>query len=181
TSLYKISADLRLMASGPRCGLAEISLPANEPGSSIMPGKVNPTQVEAMTMVAIQVMGNHSAVSFAASQGQLELNVYKPLIIHNVLQSIRLLADAMDSLERHCISGIVANEGQMQHLMQQSLMLVTALTPHIGYDKAAAAAKLAHEQQLSLKQAVLQLNLLSEAEFDRYVRPDDMLAPQQAE
>ena len=174
-SLYKISGDLRLMASGPRCGLAEISLPENEPGSSIMPGKVNPTQIEAMTMVAIQVMGNNTAVQFAASQGHFELNVYKPLIIHNMLQSIQLLADGMASLNQYCIAGITANDKKLSDYVAQSLMLVTALTPVIGYDKAGEAARLAHTRNISLKEAVLALGYMDEMEFERYMKPEDML------
>ena len=176
-SLYKIGSDLRLMGSGPRCGLGEVTLPANEPGSSIMPGKVNPTQIEALTMVAIQVMGNNTAVQFAASQGHFELNVYKPMIAYNVLQSLTLLADAIDSFDRHCVAGLTANADRMAHYVQQSLMLVTALAPVIGYDKASKAARLAHSKGLSLKEAVLELGLLSAEEFDKTVRPEDMLAP----
>lgn len=166
TTLIKIGNDLRLMGSGPRCGLAEIYLPENEPGSSIMPGKVNPTQVEALTMVAIQVLGNDSAVAIANSQGQFELNVYKPLIFRNVYESLVLLADAINSFSEHCLMGIRANDKQLAHNVEQSLMLVTALTPHIGYDKAAACAKLAYEKNLSLKQAVLQQGLMSAESFD---------------
>ena len=171
TALMKIGNDLRLMGSGPRCGLAEIYLPENEPGSSIMPGKVNPTQVEALTMVAIQVLGNDTAVAVANSQGQFELNVYKPLIFRNVYESLVLLADAINSFAEHCVIGIRANEKQLAHNVEHSLMLVTALTPHIGYDKAAACAKLAYEKNLSLKQAVLQLGLMPEGTFDDIVRP----------
>lgn len=177
TELFKIGNDLRLMASGPRCGLNEIQLPSNEPGSSIMPGKVNPTQIEALTMVAVQVMGNHTAVSIANSQGHFELNVFKPLIIHNVLESIGLLKDAMQSFADNCLRGIAANPERLEAYMEGTLMLVTALTPHIGYDKAAQAAKLAFEKGIALKQACLELKLLSEEDFDRYVDPRAMLQP----
>lgn len=175
TSLVKIANDLRLMGSGPRCGLAEIHLPENEPGSSIMPGKVNPTQIEALTMVAIQVMGNDTAVGIANSQGQFELNVYKPLIFRNVFESIILLSDAINSFTEHCVNGIEANPEKLAHYVEQSLMLVTALTPGIGYDKAAQCAKLAYENNLTLKQAVLQLGFMTGAEFDRAVKPETML------
>ncbi|HSC75328.1 MAG TPA: class II fumarate hydratase [Pseudomonadales bacterium] len=179
TALFKIANDLRLMGSGPRCGLAEIYLPENEPGSSIMPGKVNPTQIEALTMVAIQVMGNDTAVGFANSQGQFELNVYKPLIFRNVFESITLLADVINSFTEHCVQGIRVNEEKIAYYIEQSLMLVTALTPVIGYDKAAQSAKLAHEKNLSLKQAVLQLGLMSAEAFDTAVKPELMLQPPQ--
>jgi len=175
TSLFKIGSDMRLMASGPRCGLAEIILPGNEPGSSIMPGKVNPTQIEALTMVAIQVMGNDAAVGFANSQGQFELNVYKPLIFRNVFESATLLADAINSFTEHCVKGIQANEKQLAHYVENSLMLVTALTPVIGYDKAAESAKLAYENNLSLKQAVLHLGFMSAEAFDAAVKPGKMI------
>jgi fumarate hydratase, class II len=177
TELFKIGSDLRLMASGPRCGLSEIQLPSNEPGSSIMPGKVNPTQIEALTMVAVQVMGNDTTVSIANSQGQLELNVFKPVIMYNLSQSIGLLSDAMRSFTDHCVSGIHANEDQLSHYLESTLMLVTALTPHIGYDNAARAAKLAYEKNLTLKQAVLELKLLSGEAFDRLLDPRKMLSP----
>ncbi len=175
TVLFKVGSDLRLMGSGPRCGLAEIVLPENEPGSSIMPGKVNPTQIEALTMVAIQVMGNDAAVGFANSQGQFELNVYKPLIFRNVYESVVLLADAINSFTEHCVQGIKANEVKLAYYVEQSLMLVTALTPIIGYDKAAQSAKFAYEKNLSLKQAVLQLGFMSETDFDKAIRPEAML------
>ena len=175
TGLFKIANDIRLMNSGPRCGLSEITIPANEPGSSIMPGKVNPTQVEALTMVCIRVMGNNTTVSLAASQGQFELNVYKPLIIHTVMESMTLLSDAMSSFDEHCVAGIIANDEQLQLYTDRSLMLVTALSPHIGYDNAARAAKYAHENQTTLKQAVVQLQLLSEEEFTTLVKPESML------
>src|SRR5690606_16011641 len=157
--------------------LNEIQLPSNEPGSSIMPGKVNPTQIEALTMVAVQVMGNDAAVGVANSQGHFELNVFKPLIIHNVLESIRLLGDAMMSFSDNCVAGISANEEQLKRYMQDTLMLVTALTPHIGYDKAAQAAKLAHEKKITLREAILQLQLMDEAQFDKAIDPRKMLAP----
>lgn len=166
TALFKMSNDLRLMASGPRCGLGEIYLPENEPGSSIMPGKVNPTQIEALTMVALQVMGNDVAVGLANSQGQFELNVYKPLIFRNVFESIHLLADAINSFTEHCLQGITANEKKLAHNMEQSLMLVTALSPIIGYDQAAKTAKLAYDNNLSLREAVLQRGVMSAEAFD---------------
>ena len=177
--LLKMANDLRFMASGPRCGLNEISLPANEPGSSIMPGKVNPTQIEALSMVAIQVLANDVAVSMANSQGQFQLNVYKPLILKNIYESITLLSDAIKSFNKNCLSGIEANQAQLQFYMENTLMLVTALTPHIGYDKAAQAAKLAHEKNITLKQAVINLKLMSENEFEQWVKPETMLAPEQ--
>lgn len=177
TTLYKIASDIRLMGSGPRCGLGEITIPANEPGSSIMPGKVNPTQVEAMTMVCVRVMANNSALTFANSQGHFQLNVYKPLIITTVLESLHLLADAMAGFQQHCLIGIKANSAQLQHNLEHSLMLVTALTPAIGYDKAAAVAKHAHAHNLGLKAAVVELQFMTEAEFDEWVKPDSMLGP----
>lgn len=175
TSLIKIGNDLRLMNSGPRCGLSEIYLPENEPGSSIMPGKVNPTQVEALTMVAIQVMGNDTAVGIANSQGQFELNVYKPLVFFNVFESITLLSDAINGFTEHCVAGLEANPEQLAHFVEQSLMLVTALAPVIGYDRAAQCAKLAFENNLSLRQAVLQLGVMNAEDFDKTVRPEAML------
>ena len=177
SGLYKMASDVRLMNSGPRCGLAEISIPANEPGSSIMPGKVNPTQVEALTMVCVRVMANNTAVTMANSQGQFQLNVYKPLIIVTVLESLQLLTDAMRSFEQHCLRGIKPNLDKLQQNLQHSLMLVTALTPAIGYDNAAAAAKHAHEKNISLKQAVVALDFLSGDEFDKLVQPASMLGP----
>ena len=177
TSLYKIGNDIRLLASGPRCGLGELSLPANEPGSSIMPGKVNPTQIEALTMVCAQVMGLDAACSFAASQGQFELNAFKPLLVHNVGQASRLLADAIESFRIRCLDGLDANEQRLKQLTEDSLMLVTALSPHIGYDKAAQIAKHAHEHQLSLRQAALELGGLSTEQFDQYVQPKTMIKP----
>ncbi len=176
-ALMKIGNDIRLLGSGPRSGLGELVLPANEPGSSIMPGKVNPTQAEAATMVAAQVMGNHVAVTVAGSQGHLELNVYKPVIIYNVLQSIRLLADAARSLADHCVLGIEADRKRIAHLMHQSLMLVTALNPHIGYDNAAKIAKKAHADGITLKAAGVALGLVTEEQFDAWVRPADMVRP----
>ncbi|MGQ9425706.1 class II fumarate hydratase [Gilvimarinus sp. F26214L] len=177
TELLKVGNDLRYMASGPRCGLNEIQLPSNEPGSSIMPGKVNPTQIEALTMVAAQVFGNDTTVSFANSQGHFQLNVYKPVIIYNLLQSITLLNDAVRSFTDNCLLGVEANEERLSHYMESTLMLVTALTPCIGYDNAAKAAKLAFEHNLNLKQAVLQLELLTGEEFDRLMDPKAMLSP----
>ena len=176
-SAMKIANDIRLLGSGPRCGFGEIHLPENEPGSSIMPGKVNPTQAEAMTMVATQIMGNHVTVTIAGSQGHFELNVFKPVIIFNVLQSIRLLADAAESFADNCVVGIEANEDRIEKLLYESLMLVTALNPHIGYDKAAKVAKKAHAEGTTLKQAALALGFLSDEEFDRWVRPESMLGP----
>ena len=175
--LLKIANDIRFLGSGPRSGLGELSLPENEPGSSIMPGKVNPTQCEALTMVATQVMGNQVTVSVAASQGHFELNVYKPVIAYNVLQSIRLLADAMVSFAEHCVVGIVANEAHIQQLMENSLMLVTALAPHIGYDAAAKIAKTAHHEGTTLREEALASGLVSDAEYDAWVRPEDMISP----
>ena len=176
-SLMKIANDLRLLGSGPRSGIAEINLPENEPGSSIMPGKVNPTQAEAMTMVCTQVMGNHVTVTVAGSNGHLELNVFKPVIIYNVLQSGRLLADACVSFTDNCIAGITVNLARIKQLLEQSLMLVTALNTHIGYDNAAKVAKKAHKEGKSLKQAAMELDLLTSAQFDQWVKPADMLGP----
>lgn len=177
TSLMKIANDLRWLASGPRCGLGELTLPENEPGSSIMPGKVNPTQCEAVTMVAVQVMGNDAAIGFAASQGNFELNVFKPVIIHNFLHSVRLLSDACHSFTDHCIVGIEANREKIAGYVADSLMLVTALNPHIGYDKAAQIAKKAHKEKTSLKEAALALGHLTAEEFDRWVIPSAMTHP----
>ena len=176
-SLMKIANDIRLLGSGPRCGIGEIILPENEPGSSIMPGKVNPTQCEAMTMVCAQVMGNNTAVSVAGSHGHFELNVFKPVIIYNVLQSIRLIADACRSFTDNCVSGIKADETRIVKLMNESLMLVTALNPHIGYDNAAKIAKKAHKEGTSLKQAGVELGLLTAEQFDLWVNPMDMIKP----
>lgn len=179
SSLMKIANDLRLLGSGPRCGLGELLLPENEPGSSIMPGKVNPTQCEAMTMVCAQVMGNNVAVTVGGSNGHFELNVFKPLIISNVLRSTRLLADASDSFRENCVDGIEANTKRINSLLNESLMLVTALNPHIGYDNAAKAAKKAHKEGTTLKEACLSLKLLTEEQFDKWVRPEQMLGPSQ--
>jgi fumarate hydratase class II len=176
-SLMKIANDIRFLGSGPRAGLGELRLPENEPGSSIMPGKVNPTQAEAVTMVATRVMGNHVTVTIAGSQGNFELNVYKPVIADALLQSIRLLADAAVSFAENCIEGLQADEGRIRDLLEHSLMLVTALSPHIGYDAAARIAKKAHAEGTSLKEAALALGLVSAADFDRWVRPEDMLKP----
>lgn len=177
-SLTKIANDIRLLGSGPRCGLGELSLPENEPGSSIMPGKVNPTQCEALTMVCTQVMGNHTTVTVAGSQGHLELNVYKPVIVRNVLHSCQLLADSSRSFVANCLDGLVANEKRIGENLKNSLMLVTALNPHIGYDKAAKLAKNAHKKGLSLKESAKELGYLTEDEFDRLVRPESMLGPE---
>ncbi|MBN4016576.1 class II fumarate hydratase [Rhodospirillaceae bacterium AH-315-P19] len=176
-SLMKIANDVRLLGSGPRCGIGELALPANEPGSSIMPGKVNPTQAEALTMVAAQVMGNHTAISIAGASGHFELNVFKPVMIYNLLQSIRLLADSAASFTKNCVIGIEANEARITQLLHESLMLVTALNPHIGYDNAAKVAKKAHAEGTTLKEATLALGLLTSKEFDRYVRPEKMTGP----
>jgi fumarate hydratase, class II len=176
-SLMKIANDIRWMGSGPRSGLGELQLPENEPGSSIMPGKVNPTQAEAMTMVAAQAMGNHVTITVAGSQGNFELNVYKPVIIYNLLQSVRLLADAAVSFADHCVAGIAANRDRIAELLHRSLMLVTALSPHIGYDKAADVAKKAHAEDLTLKEAALALGYVTAEEFDRWLRPEDMIGP----
>jgi len=175
-ALMKIANDMRWLASGPRCGLGELLLPANEPGSSIMPGKVNPTQCEAMTMVCTQVVGNGTTVSFAGSQGNFELNVFKPVIANAVLQSVRLLADAAVSFTDNCVVGIKANEDKIADLMSRSLMLVTALAPSIGYDKAATIAKTAHKNGTTLKEEALRLGYVTEEEFERVVRPETMLA-----
>lgn len=177
TSLMKIANDLRWLASGPRCGLGEISLPENEPGSSIMPGKVNPTQCEAVTMVAVQVMGNDAAIGIAASQGNFELNVYKPVIIHNFLHSVRLLSDACRSFSEHCIVGITVNADTISGYVRNSLMLVTALNPHIGYDKAAQIAKKAHHEKTSLKEAAIALGYLTAEQFDSWVVASEMTHP----
>ncbi len=177
-SLFKIASDIRLLGSGPRSGLGEISLPENEPGSSIMPGKVNPTQCEAMTMVCTQVMGNNAAVAMAGSQGHFELNVFKPIIAYNTIQAIRLLTDAATSFTDKCVVGIKANEEQISALMQRSLMLVTALAPHIGYDNATKIAKTAHKNGTTLKEEAVKLGYVSADDYDRWVRPEKMIAPQ---
>ncbi len=174
-ALMKLANDFRLLGSGPRAGLAEIKLPANEPGSSIMPGKVNPTQCEALSMLACQVMGNDVVIGIAASQGHLQLNVYKPVIIHNLLQSIKLLADGCRNFQEHCVAGLVPDAQQMGEHLERGLMLVTALNPHIGYDKAAEIAKKAYAEGLTLRESALALGYLSEAEFDQWVRPEEML------
>ncbi len=176
-ALMKIANDIRWLGSGPRCGLGELILPANEPGSSIMPGKVNPTQCEAMTMVCAQVIGNDTTITLAGSQGNFELNVYKPVLIYNLLQSMQLLTDAIRSFTAHLLVDLQANPTRIQDLLDQSLMLVTALSPVLGYDKAATIAKKAYQEGLSLRAACLALGYLTEAEFDRYVRPEDMIHP----
>lgn len=175
--LMKIANDVRWLASGPRSGIGELTIPENEPGSSIMPGKVNPTQSEAMTMVACQVMGNDAVIGFAASQGNFELNVFKPVIIHNFLQSVRLLSDAMNSFNEHCAVGIEPNRAVITRHLEQSLMLVTALNPHIGYEKAASIAKTAHREGLTLKEAAVRSGYLTAERFDEIVRPENMIGP----
>src|SRR5437868_5974400 len=177
TGLFKIANDIRLLGSGPRSGLGELILPENEPGSSIMPGKVNPTQCEAMTMVCCQVFGNHATITVAASQGHFELNVFKPVLAYAMLQSIGLIADAAVSFTDHCIVGIKANEPRIRELMQRSLMLVTALAPTIGYDNAAKIAKAAHANGTTLREEAIRLGLVSAADFDRLVRPEKMTQP----
>ncbi len=176
-SLMKIANDIRWLGSGPRCGIGEINLPANEPGSSIMPGKVNPTQSEAMTMVCTQVMGNDVAVNIGGLSGNFELNVFKPVMIYNLLQSIRLLGDACDSFTEHCVVGIEANKVNIEKHLRNSLMLVTALNPHIGYDNAAKVAKKAYNDNSTLKEAVVELGLLTSEEFDEKVKPENMIGP----
>ncbi|HKE58215.1 MAG TPA: class II fumarate hydratase [Pyrinomonadaceae bacterium] len=176
-SLMKIANDVRWLASGPRCGLGELILPENEPGSSIMPGKVNPTQSEAITMVAVQVFANDLATSFGGSQGNFELNVYKPVMIHNLLHSIRLLHDASHSFVEYCLKGIELNREQIDEHLRDSLMLVTALNPHIGYDKAAKVAKNAHRKGISLRESAVELGFLTAEEFDSYVKPEEMTHP----
>ena len=173
-SLMKIANDVRWLGSGPRCGLQELSLPANEPGSSIMPGKVNPTQSEAMTMVCCQVMGNHTAITIGGSQGNFELNVFKPMMIHNLLHSVDILADSMKSFREKCIEGIESNRDVINNHLENSLMLVTALNNHIGYDKAAKIAKKAHEEGTTLRESALELGYLTNEEFDQWVRPEEM-------
>jgi fumarate hydratase class II len=176
-SLMKIANDIRWLASGPRCGLGELTLPENEPGSSIMPGKVNPTQCEAITMVAVQVMGNDAAIGFAGSQGNFELNVFKPIMIFNYLHSVELLADSCNSFVEHCVHGIGVNRDVIDHYVKDSLMLVTALAPKIGYDNAAKVAHTAHQEHTSLRQAALKLGFLTGEEFDNLVKPEDMTHP----
>ncbi len=173
-SLMKIANDVRWLASGPRCGLGELILPENEPGSSIMPGKVNPTQSEALTMVAVQVFGNDAAIGFAGSQGNFELNVFKPVMIHNLLHSIRLLHDSSESFLKHCVVGIEINRAQIDEYLKNSLMLVTALNPYIGYDRAAQVAKNAHKKGISLRESCIELGFLTGEEFDQYVKPEEM-------
>ena len=177
TALMKIANDVRWLASGPRSGLGEISIPENEPGSSIMPGKVNPTQCEALTMLCCQVFGNDVAITIGGASGNFELNVFKPLIAHNFMQSVRLLADGMSSFEEHCVRGIEANRGRIAELMESSLMLITALTPHIGYDRAAMIAKSAHQNGSTLKQEALALGYVTESDFERWVKPAEMVHP----
>ena len=176
-SLMKIANDIRWLASGPRCGLGELIIPENEPGSSIMPGKVNPTQSEAMTMVAVQVMGNDAAIGFAGSQGNFELNVFKPVMIHNLLHSIRLIHDACHGFVEYCIAGMTINREQIDHNLRDSLMLVTALNPHIGYDNSAKIAKNAHKKKISLRESAIELGLLTGEEFDALVKPEEMTHP----
>ena len=175
--LCKIANDIRLLSSGPRSGLGELRLPENEPGSSIMPGKVNPTQCEALTMVCVQVMGYHNAISLAGAQGHLELNVFKPLLAYNLLHAIRLLSDSMLSFRVHCVAGIEANEKTIATHLRRSLMLVTALVPKLGYDKAAELAKAAHKNGTSLREEAVALGVISAEEFDALVRPEKMIAP----
>ncbi|KAK7549324.1 L-Aspartase-like protein [Phyllosticta citricarpa] len=179
TSLYKIAQDIRFLGSGPRCGLGELKLPENEPGSSIMPGKVNPTQCESLTMICTQVFGNHSTITFAGSQGNFELNVFKPVMIANLLHSTRLLYDGMRSFEKNLIHGLEADEKRIASIMKESLMLVTCLNPLIGYDMASKVAKNAHKKGITLKESALELQALSEADFDRVVRPELMIAPKE--
>jgi fumarate hydratase class II len=173
----KIANDVRWLASGPRAGLGELMLPENEPGSSIMPGKVNPTQSEAMTMVAVQVFGNDAAIGLAGSQGNFELNVYKPVLIHNFLNSVRLLTDACRSFREHCVEGMQIDAGRIEENVKNSLMLVTALSPKIGYDKSAEIAHKAHHEKMSLREAALKLGHLTAEEFDALVKPEDMTHP----
>ncbi|MGG0050593.1 class II fumarate hydratase [Bacillus atrophaeus] len=175
--LMKIANDVRWLASGPRCGIGEISIPENEPGSSIMPGKVNPTQCEALTMIAAQIMGNDATIGFASSQGNFELNVFKPVIIYNFLQSVQLLSDGIKSFHDHCAVGIEPNKKTIKENLSRSLMLVTALNPNIGYENSAKIAKFAHKEGLTLKEAAVQLELLTEEQFDEMVKPEDMVKP----
>jgi fumarate hydratase class II len=174
-SLFKIASDVRLLASGPRCGLGEIAIPENEPGSSIMPGKVNPTQVEALTMAAAQVIGNDVAVGVAGMSGQLELNVFMPLLAHDLLQSCRLIADGCNGFREHCASGIEPRRDRIAHNLERSLMLVTALAPHLGYDDAARIAKTAHETGKTLRETALELGLVTPQQYDEWVRPEKMV------
>jgi len=179
TSLFKIAQDIRFLGSGPRCGLGELKLPENEPGSSIMPGKVNPTQCESMTMLCCQVFGNQAAVTFAGSQGNFELNVFKPVMIRNLLHSARLLTDGMTSFRLHLVEGIEADEKRIAALLKESLMLVTCLNPVIGYDMASKVAKNAHKKGITLKESAMEMNALSEKDFDQTVRPELMIAPKE--
>ena len=176
-SLHKIANDIRLLGSGPRSGLGELNLPENEPGSSIMPGKVNPTQCEALTMVCAQIMGNHTTISFSGSQGHMELNAYKPVILYNLIQSMQLLSDSVNSFTNNCLIGITPNKKNIKQLMKKSLMLVTALVPQIGYDNATKVAKLAHKEGLTLKEAAVRYNFISENSFDKIVKPEKMIEP----
>ncbi|MBT6973131.1 MAG: class II fumarate hydratase [Euryarchaeota archaeon] len=178
-SLMKIANDIRWLGGGPRCGHGELSLPANEPGSSIMPGKVNPTQAEALTMVCCQVMGNHTAITIGGSQGNFELNVYKPMMIHNLLHSVQLLTDSCRTFRTKCVEGLQANEDTISSHLENSLMLVTALNPHIGYDNAAKIAKNAHENNLTLRQSALQLEMLTNEQFDEWIKPEEMCGPKE--
>jgi fumarate hydratase class II len=178
-SLFKIAQDIRYLGSGPRCGLGELALPENEPGSSIMPGKVNPTQCEALTMVCAQVIGNHAATTIGGMNGQFELNVFKPLMIRNLLHSIRLLSDGMRSFEKNLVTGLKANEDKISSILKESLMLVTCLNPKIGYDMASKVAKNAHKKGLTLKESAMELKALSEEEFDSLVRPELMISPEE--
>jgi len=176
-SLFKVANDIRWLASGPRSGIGEILIPANEPGSSIMPGKVNPTQCEALTMVCTQVMGNDTTIAMAGASGNFELNVYRPVIAYNIIQSIRLLSDASSSFREHCVDGVEANEERIHSNLYNSLMLVTALNPHIGYDKAAEVAKKAYTDNSSLREAIVALGYMSGEDFDRLVQPEKMIHP----
>lgn len=176
-SLFKIAQDIRYLGSGPRCGYGELALPENEPGSSIMPGKVNPTQNEALTMVCTQVFGNNAAITFAGASGQFELNVFKPVLVANLLRSVRLLADGCDSFREHCVVGIKANENRIHNLLTESLMLVTALNPKIGYDMASKVAKNAHKKGITLKESAIELGALTSEQFDEWVRPENMISP----
>jgi fumarate hydratase class II len=176
-SLFKIANDVRLLGSGPRCGLGELILPENEPGSSIMPGKVNPTQSEAMTQVCIHVLGNDAAIGFAGSQGHFELNVYKPMMAYNLLQSIQLIGDACQAFTDNCVVGIAADKERIDKLMRESLMLVTALAPKIGYDNATTVAKAAHKNGTTLKEEAVKLGFVDEETFEKTVRPESMIGP----
>jgi fumarate hydratase class II len=175
----KIGNDIRWLGSGPRCGFGELALPANEPGSSIMPGKVNPTQAEALTMVCCQVFGNHTAITIGGSQGNFELNVYKPMMIHNLLHSVDLLSDSCRSFADRCVVGLEANIGAISSHLENSLMLVTALNRHIGYDAAAKIAKNAHERGITLRESALELEYLTNEQFDEWVRPEEMVGPKE--